>query len=159
MKSRSPNKKCLQPSLRQAIFRANGDALMNGTISRPVRAGKFTCSRRLTNGHFTAARWATIIPSPGAGALAKDVSGTQRLATRKRATPNRNLCHTSSAAFKSPPLSKTPNSLRIHGPNRPSNDQRLSRKYAVRIGEHTRPRVFRPAPRRSESLRNSVTKW
>ncbi len=34
----------------------------------------------------------------------------------------------------------------------------LSRKYAIGIGEHTRLRVFRPAPRRSERGRNSVTK-
>ena len=33
----------------------------------------------------------------------------------------------------------------------------LSRKYAVEIGEHTRPRVFRLAPRRSERGRSSVT--
>ena len=34
----------------------------------------------------------------------------------------------------------------------------LSRKHAAGIGEHTRPRVFRPVPRRSERGRDSVTK-
>ena len=32
----------------------------------------------------------------------------------------------------------------------PHGQSMLSRKYAVGIGKHTRPRVFRPAPRRSK---------